>query len=147
MPCRSKYFSICSIQFTGSLPSNFLISLFLDFKSLILKRLWICNFRSPISEIWFGSNPLSPLSNPEILIKIGFYKEALCQISHDDLIIDWFSRANLYEVSRVTVSTLGPETNIQKTTVRPLSLTFYKISIWCSEKKLWQCSQGHLFSM
>lgn len=51
------------------------------------------------------SSPLCPLSNATSLIQIGFSKKTLCTISRSDLIIDYFSRANLYEVPRVTVST------------------------------------------
>ena len=75
------------------------------------------------------SIPLSPISNPASLIKIGFCKEELCQISHDNLIIDWFTRENLYEVSHVTVSILGPETDTHKPKDRLLYVTFYEISI------------------
>jgi hypothetical protein len=96
-------------------------------RSSILNLLYLCNFGSPRSEISSCGSPLSPLSNPTSLIKIGFFKKELCPISHDDLIIDWFSRANLYEVPRVTVSTFGPENDTQKTTVCPLSVTFYEI--------------------
>ena len=45
----------------------------------------------------------------------------------DDWIIDWFSRANLYEVPRVTIATFSPENNTQQTTARPLSVTIYEI--------------------
>jgi len=68
-----------------------------------------------------------PLSNPTGLIKIGFFKKELFPISYDDLIIDWFSRANLYEMPRVPVATLGSKNAIQQTTVRPISVTIYEI--------------------
>jgi len=113
-------------------------------RSSILNLLYLYNFRSPRSEISSCGSPLSPLSNPRSLIKIGFSKEDLCQISHDDLIIEWFSRANLYEVPRVTISTWGPKTDTKKTIGRPICINFYEISIWCLERKLWWFSQDHL---
>ena len=88
------------------------------------------------SEISSCDSPLSPLSNPASLINIGFSKEDLCQISHSDLIIDKFSKANLYDVPQVTVSTFGSEKYIQETTVRPLSVPSYEILIRSPERKL-----------
>ena len=53
----------------------------------------------------------------------------LFPISDDGMIIEWFSRANLYGVPRVTVSTLVLENDTQKITVCPLSITFDMIQI------------------
>ena len=55
---------------------------------------------------------MSPIPNPTSFINIGFSNKKLCQIIHDDLIIDRFRRANLYKVTHVTCSTLGPETKM-----------------------------------
>ena len=93
---------------------------------MILNLLYLCNFGSPGSEIDSYDKLLSNLSNPVILIKIGFSNEDLCQISHHDLSIDLFSRANLYDVPRVTVSTLGSENGTQKTKVFPLFANSYE---------------------
>ena len=82
------------------------------------------------------SSPLFPLSNATSLIQIGFSKKELCTISQDYLIIDFSRRAKLYEVPRVTVSTYGSEKCIQETTVRPLSVPSYEISIRSPERKL-----------
>ena len=91
--------------------------------------MYLCNFGSPKFEIGSCSNPLSNLSNPASLINIGFSNEELCQISHDDLSIDLFSRVNLYDVPCVTVSTLGYENGTKKTKVYPLSATSYEYSV------------------
>ena len=81
-------------------------------RSSILRLLYLCNLGSQRSKISSFCSPLSLLSNPAGLIKIGFSKKYLFQISYDDLIINGFSRVNLYEVPRVTVSTfsLGNDT-------------------------------------
>ena len=89
--------------------------------------LYLYNFGSPRSEISFYGNLLSHLSDPKCMINIGVFKKELGQISHDDLIIDWFSRANLYEVPRVTITTFGPKNATQQTTICPLSMTIYEI--------------------
>jgi len=67
------------------------------------------------------SIPLFPPSNATSVIPIGFSKEELCQISHSDLIIDYFSRANLYDVPRLPVSTFRSKKYIQETTVHHIS--------------------------
>ena len=103
-------------------------------RSSIWNLMYLCNFRSPGSEIASCGIPLSLLSNLVSLIKIGPSKEDLCQISHNDLIIDGFSTANLYEVPCVTFLTLGPKTNTQKTTGRPLSVTSYEFNLMLKKK-------------
>ena len=154
---RTEYWYLCFNMPLESLQTDFSnkthailktnTHLFLAFCSSILKLLYLCNFGSPRSEILSYGSPLSLFSNPTIQTEIRFFKKGLCPISHDDLIIDWFSRVNLYEVPCVTVSTLGPEIDTKKTKFRPLSVPVYKISIWCSERKLWLFSPGHLFWM
>ena len=74
-----------------------------------------------------GDSPYSPLSNPIGIIRIGFFKKYLVPMSHDDLIIDWFSTANVYEFPHVTIVTFGPKNATQKMSVRPISVTSYKI--------------------
>jgi len=91
--------------------------------------MYLYNFRSSSSEIVTCSSLLCPLSNSTSLIQIGFSKKELCTISQDDLIIDLSKRAKLYEVPRVQFSIFGSEKDIQKTTVRPLSVSSYEISI------------------
>ena len=88
--------------------------------------LYLYNCGSRISEISSYKSLLSPLSNPTSLIKIGFSKEELCQISHGDLIIKIFNRENLYDMPRVTISTLGSETDTQQTTIGLLLSLFTK---------------------
>jgi len=120
---------------------------FLNFRKSILNLLYLCNFASQGSEISSCGSPLSLISNPTVLIKIGFFKNELCPISHDDLIIDFFNNVKLYEDPCVTVATFVPENTTQKTTVSALSTTIYEILIQCWERKLWQVSQRHLFYM
>ena len=120
---------------------------FLPSRSSILNILYLCNYGSPGSSISSCVIPLSPISNPMGLINIGLFKKGLCPVSHDDLIIDWFSRANLYDVTRVTVSTIGYGTDTQQTTVYFICVNFYEIWIRCFERDLWWFSQGHLFGM
>lgn len=76
--------------------------------------MYLCNCGSPRSEISSYGNPMSNISNPTSLMKIGFSNEGLCQISHDDLSIDWFSRVNFHDVPRVTVLTLSSENDTKK---------------------------------
>ena len=95
-------------------------------RSLILNLMYLCNFGSSSSEIVICSSPLCPLSNSTSLIQVGFSKEELCTISQDDLIIEQFSRANLYDVPRVTVSTFGSEKFIQETTLCHFSVLLTK---------------------
>lgn len=96
-------------------------------RSLILNLMYFYHFGSPRSEI--SSNPLSNISNSASLIKIGFSNEELCQFSQDDLIIDLFSRANLYDMPWVNVSTLGFENGTQKTKVHAIFVISYENSI------------------
>jgi len=80
-------------------------------------------------EIVSCGSPMSPISNPTIPINIRFFKKESCQISYNDLMIDWFSRVNLYDLLCVTVEDFRHENDIQKTTIRPRFVTSYKISI------------------
>ena len=91
--------------------------------------MYLCTFQSSSSKIVTCSSSLCHLSNATSLIQIGFSKKELCTISQDDLIIDLSRRVNLYEVPRVQFSTFGSENDIQETTVRPLSVPSYEISI------------------
>ena len=77
----------------------------------------------------------------------GFSKTKLCPISHNDLIIYWFSTSNLYELPRVTVSSFSSEIDIQETKVHVLVTNFYGTPIRCSERELWIFSHDHLFEM
>ena len=53
-------------------------------------------------------------------------------MSQDDLVLDWFSRALLYGLPRVTVVTAGSEIQEKKTTVCALSEIFYEIQFGAS---------------
>ena len=70
---------------------------------------YLCYFRSSISDFRSCSIPLSRLSNATGLTQFGFFKRELYPISHNALIMDCFSRAHLYGVPRVTVSLFGSE--------------------------------------
>ena len=120
---------------------------FLILRSSILKMNYLCNFRYLIYEIWPWISPLNLLSNAIGMTRFGFLKSNLCPISYDDLIMDWFSRANLYELKRVTVSSFGFEIDRQETTVCVLAVNFYSIPIRCSERELWRFSHDKLFEM
>ena len=120
---------------------------FLLLRSLILKLMYLCNFGSPRFYLQCCSSPLKLLSNAIGLTWFGFFKPKLYPISHNDLIMDWFSRENLYSVPRVTVSSSGYEIDTQETTFHVLSATSYRIQIRCSERELWRFSQGDLFEM
>ena len=109
--------------------------------------MYLCYFKSPICDFWSCSSPLSLLSNATGPTQFGVFKWQLCPISHNDLIMDGFSRAKLYDVSRVTVSSFNSKIDIKKTTVRALSTTFYRIPIWYLKRELWRFSQDHFFEM
>ena len=98
--------------------------------------MYLCTFQSSSSEFVAYISPLCPLSNATSLTQSGFSKEELCEISHSDLLLDWFSRVNLYDVPQVTVSTFESENHPNETTARPISVPFYGISIQSSEREL-----------
>ena len=100
---------------------------FLPSRSSILNPLYLSNFRSPGPEILSRGSPLSPISNTMGMIYIGFLKKELCLVSHNDLIIHYFSRAKLYDVPCVTVVIFGPKNDTQQTTVHSLFVTIYKV--------------------
>ena len=121
--------------------------LLLAFRSSILKLNYLYSWKSSISEIQPCSSPLKLLSNATGLTWFWFSKTKLCPISHNDLILDWFSRANLYDLPRVIVFSFGSEMDRMKTTFHLLAATFTSIPIWCSERDLWIFSHDHLFEM
>jgi len=53
------------------------------------------------SKIWSYGRTLSLLSNSMSRTKIRFFNIKLCQIPHNDLVMEWFSRSNLYEIPHV----------------------------------------------
>lgn len=113
-------------------------------------RYWNCclfNFGSPRSEIRSYGIPLNLLSNVTSQTKNGLLKVRFFPISHDDLIMDWFNRVHLYKVPHVTIMIFDPENDTWKTKVRAISVTFYKIQIWCSKRKWWWFFLGHLFEI
>ena len=77
----------------------------------------------------------------------GFLKAKLCPISHNDLIMEWFSSANLYDLPLVTVSSFSSEIDRKETTVYVIAITFYDTPILCLERELWMFSHDHLFEM
>ena len=118
---------------------------FLLLRSSILKINYIFDFGYSISEIWSYRIPLKLLSNVIGLTWFGFFKTKLCPISHNDLIMEYFSRLNLYGVPRVTISSFGSQTDKQETKFHLLVSTFYRIQIQCPWRELWRFSHGHLF--
>ena len=82
------------------------------FEELDIELNYLYNCGSSISKIQPCSNPLKLLSNSIGLIWFGFFQAKLCLISHNDPILDWFSRDNLYDFPRVTISSFGSEIDI-----------------------------------
>ena len=121
--------------------------LLLSFRRSILKLNYLCNWKSSIFEIQPCSSPLKLLSNATGLTWFGFYKTNLCPIYHNDLILDWFSRANLYDLPRVTVLLFVSEIDSQETTGRELVTNFYGTPIKSPERELLKFSHDHLFEM
>ena len=116
-------------------------------RSSILKLDYLCDYGSSISKIQHWIHPLNSLLNSTVLTWFGFSKTNLCPISHNDLIMDWFSIANLYGLPRVTVSSFASEIDSQETRVRVLVTTFYGTPIRCPERELLNFSHDHLFEM
>ena len=121
--------------------------LLLAFRSSILKLNYLCNWKSSISQIQPCSSPLKLLSNAIGLTWFWCSKTKLCPISHNDLILDWFSRANLYDLPRVTVLSFVSEIDSQETTGCVLVTTFDGTPIQSSERELFNVSHDHLFEM
>ena len=78
-------------------------------KSSILNLVYIFYFISSISNFRSCSSPLSHIFNAIGLTQFGFFKRELYPISHNALIMDCFSKENLYGVPRVPVSSFGSE--------------------------------------
>ena len=126
---------------------NKIYTFFLLLGSSILKLNYFCNCRPSISEIWSCSIHLNLLSNATGMTWFGYFNTKLCRISHNDLIMVWLSRAHLYGVPRLTISSFSYEIDIQETKVHLIAATFYRIPIRYSERYLWRFSQCHLFEM
>ena len=124
---------------------NQIHTFFFLLRSSILKLNYLYDFLSSISENWPYGSPLNPLSNAIGLTWFGFFKTKLCPISHDDLIMYSLSRAKLYDLPCVTVSSFSSEIDTQETKVCAILDTLYRIPIWYSKRELWWFSQGHLF--
>ena len=77
---------------------------------------------------------MSLLSNSTGLTQFGFFKRELCPISHNALIMDCFSRAHLYGMQRVAVSSFGSEIDREKIKYYVLSTNFYIIPIQYPER-------------
>ena len=116
-------------------------------RSSILKLDYLCDCSSSISEFQYQCNPLNYLSNATGLTWFGFSKKKLCPISHNDLILDWFSRENLYDLQRVTVLSFVSEIDSQETIVHVIATNFYDTPIRCPERELLKFSPDHLFEM
>ena len=120
---------------------------FLLLRSLILKLNYLYYFGSSISKIRPCSSTPNLLSNSTGVTWFGCFKIKLCPISHNGLIMYWFSRANVYGVPCVTFSSFSSKIDTQETKVCVISVTFYKIPIRCSERELWIFYHDHLFDM
>ena len=116
-------------------------------RSSILKLMYLYNFGYSIYKITSCSSPMKFILNAIGPTWFGFYKTNLCPIFHNDLIVDWFNRENLYGIPRVTTYSFGFEIDKHDTIVHVILATFYRIPIWCSKRELWWFFQGHLFEM
>ena len=131
---RTQYWNICSIgpwnHFKLIFQTRFMQfektnkHLLLALRSSILKLYYLCDCRSSLSRIYNWSSPLNSVLNATGLTWFGFPKTKLCPISHNDLILDWFSRANLYDLPRVTVLSFVSEIDSEETTGCVLVTTF-----------------------
>ena len=135
-----KVYSFAALENTWS-------SFFLPSRSSILNLVYLCYFRSPICDFWSCSIPLSLLSNAIGLTQFGFFKWELCPISHNALIMDYFSRAKLHGMPCVTVSSFSSKIVREKTKFHVISANFYRIPILYLERDLWRFSQDHFFDM
>ena len=79
---------------------------------------------------------MSHISNAIGLTQFGFLNGELYPISHNDIMMDYFSRAHLYDVPHVTFSSFGSEIDKEKTKGCALSANFYRIQIRYSEREL-----------
>ena len=70
------------------------------------------------------------------MTQFGFFKRDLCPISHNALIMDCFSKANLYDIPHITISSFGYEIDRKKTIDCAISAKFYGIPIRYSEREL-----------
>ena len=145
MPLES--IQIDSSNKTYALRKKKIHTFFLLMRSSILKLNYLYDFGSSISEIQHWSIPLNSLLNATALTWFWFSKTNLCPISHNDLIMDWFITANLYDFPSVTVSSFGSEIDSQETTVCLLVKKFYGTPIRCPKRDLLKFSHDHLFEM
>ena len=110
---RTQYKYLCFNMPLESLQTDFsnrlmqffkkIHTFFLILRSLMLKLMYLCNLRSPRFYLQYFSSPLNLLSNAIGLTWFGFFKAKLCPISHNGLIMDCFSRVNLYGLPHVTL--------------------------------------------
>ena len=126
---------------------NQIHTFFFPLRSSILKLNYICDFRSSIFDTQHWSSPLNSILNAIGLTWFWFSKTKLCPISHNDLIMDWFSIANLYDLPRVTVPSFVSEMDIQETKFCVLVTNFYGTPIRCPERELLNFFHDHLFEM
>ena len=148
LPSVAPWFSFLSYKlWSFATLDNTCSSFLLPSRSSILNLVYLCYFRSSISDFQSYIIPLSHLSNAIVLTQFGFSKRELYPISHNALIMECFSRAHLYGMPRVTVSSFGSEINIEKTKFCVLFVTFYRIPIRYSERELWRIYQGHFFEI
>ena len=115
-------------------------------RSSVLKLMYLCNFGSSISKIWSCSRPINFLLNATGLTWFGFLKAKLFPISHNDVIMDWFSRVNLYGVPCVIVSYFGFEIDTQELQCMYLRQLFTEFQ-FDAQRELWRFSHNHLFEM
>ena len=90
---------------------------------------------------------MNSISNATGLTWFGFSKTKLFPTSHNDLIMDWFSRANLYDLPHVIFSSFSSEIDRKETKFHVLVTNFYGTPIQCPKRELLNFSHDHLFEM
>ena len=98
------YTLLCFSSVESLVLDNTWSSFLLPYRSSILNLVYLCYFRSSISNFWFCSSPMSHLSNAIGLTQFWFFKRELYAISHNALIMDCFSKTNLYSMPHVISS-------------------------------------------
>ena len=130
LPSAAPFFSFLPQKFQSfATLENTCSIFFLPSRSSILNLVYLCYFRSSISDFQYCSISLSYLSNATGMTQFGFFKRELYPISHNALIMDCFSRVHLYGVPCVIVSSFNSKIDRAKIKDCALSANFYGITI------------------
>ena len=146
LPSVAPWFSFLSWKFWSlAALDNTWSSFFLPSRSSILNLVYLYYFRSSIYDFWSCSSPLSRLSNATVLTQFGFFNRDLYPISHNALIMDCFSRAHLYDMPCVNISSFVSKLDKEKITDCAISATFYEIPIRYSQRFMMNLPRSFLW--